>query len=234
MERNIFKIRAASIAVAGALLIAAGNASAAVIITDTSTTVAIPGLTGFATSGDQMAGMTVTASFGSVSETLSWVTTGAGAGGVTGTGWSLTQSGDTFNTLSWSFTNSSAQLLTGLSLDGAPGLTVFDIDSGTAGGSTPGSAAGLDFATDLSEDSLVVANYSNALAVGAASAVGDIFHNLDVDFTGLTGGGTTASFLMTQDTDNDSRFGTVPAPATLALLGLGLAGIGYRRRGKQS
>lgn len=51
----------------------------------------IPGLTGFATSGDMMDGMLVTACFSSAGcqPTLVWADTGAGAGGVTGAGWSF-------------------------------------------------------------------------------------------------------------------------------------------------
>ncbi len=230
-DHTTFARKLGFVAGAGILLFCVAQANAATIVKDASTTVSVPGLTGFSTTGDMMDGMSVTATFaGGFSQTLAWADTGLGSGGVTGTGWSLTQSGTTFADLSWSFTNSGAGLLTGLVLDGTPGLTVFDTTFGGALG-TPGSDAGKDFATDLIADAAVVATYSNVIAVGAAAPVGDLFHILSVDFTGLLAGGTEASFLMTQDTDNDSRFGQeVPAPATLALLGLGFVGIGYRRK----
>ena len=51
----------------------------------------IPGLTGFATTGADMTGLNVTATFSNgFSQSLAWGTTGVGAGGVFGTGWSLT------------------------------------------------------------------------------------------------------------------------------------------------
>ena len=79
------------------------NANAAVINVDNTSPVDIPGLTGFSTTGAMMAGMSVTAYFeGGFTQTLAWGTTGAASGGVTGTQWSLSQTGDTFGG-DWTF-----------------------------------------------------------------------------------------------------------------------------------
>jgi hypothetical protein len=71
----------------------------------------ITDLTGFQTTGSDMAGaMSVTAFFGGGGqETIPWVASGAGAGGATGTGWTLTEIGDTFSDT------------------GAPGLWTLDV-----------------------------------------------------------------------------------------------------------
>ena len=82
----------------------ASNAQAVVIATDPSIPDSIPGLTGFQTTGADMDGMSVTASFeGGFSQTLAWAEGSPQSGGVTGTGWSLSLSGDSF-TNAWSLT----------------------------------------------------------------------------------------------------------------------------------
>jgi len=215
MRMNVNNRKKMRLAILGAALCIWGpQAYAVAIVTDTSTTVSIPGLTTFSTSGDQMTGMTVQAVFsGGLTETRPWAATGAGSGGVTGTGWSMSQSGTTFNVNSWGFSNTTGQTLLDLVFEGAPGLTVFDIDSGTAGGSTPGSAEGRDFDTNLADDSFVTATYSLAVGIGATAAVGDIFHRLSVNFEVDAGDGVAGNFNFTQDTDNDSRLSQVPEPA---------------------
>jgi hypothetical protein len=206
----------------------AARAGAATIVVDASSPVAIPGLTGFATTGAMMTGLSVTAIFDTFTETLFWSTTGAASGGVSGTNWSLVLDGDTFDPLEWSFTNDGAGLLTGLVLNGATGLTIFDKTEPSHG--TAGSVQGRDFATDLAEDGSITATYSNPLGVGGAPPVGDIFHLLEVDFTGLGAGGVRTSFSFSQDTDNDARLNDVPEPTLMALIGLGLAGAVRARR----
>jgi len=221
------KIKRALVISAMALSLAP-RAEAATIVVDATNQVNIPGLTGFVTTGAMMTGMSVTAIFDSFSETLFWSATGAASGGVTGTNWSLSLDGDTFDPLEWNFVNSGAGLLTSLVFDGATGLTIFDKTDPSFG--TDGSAQGRDFASDLLEDASIVPTYSNQVGVAGNPPVGDLYHVLTVDFTGLSAGGVRTSFNFSQDTDNDSRFVDVPEPGLLAMVGLGLAGVARARR----
>jgi hypothetical protein len=190
-------------------------------------------LTGFTTLGDDMDGMAVTVFFsGGASETLSWEVIGAGAGGVAGTGWSLVQSGDTFDIdRPWTLTADVGTTLTGFSLNGIPGDTVFDRTSPSFG--TDGSAQGRDFefvsSSVLRATDTISVTYSQILAVGAAAPVGDLYTLLDVSFVNnpLTGG----NLVYLQDTDNaatdiliqdDPVVPNTPEPASvMGLLGLG-------------
>jgi hypothetical protein len=229
MSRFTFRLTIVA-AVAAACL--AVPAQAQVTYATDGTTASIPGLTGFATTGADMTGLNVTATFSNgFSQSLAWGTTGAGAGGVFGTGWSLSLSGDSFGG-SWlfDFTTLQAQL-TRLVLDGSTGLTVLDRTDPNAG--TDGSASGLDFsfAGGTCGSCVATATYGGLTSIGAFAAVGDLFQKVTVDFTGGTGPRTDWSF--NQDTDNDSRFvpGS-PEPETYALLlgGLGLVSWVARRR----
>jgi hypothetical protein len=218
--------------VVAVLAAAAPRAQAATIAFDNSNPVSIPGLTGFQTFGSMMDGMTVTATFSDgLVESRSWADTGATSGGVSGTGWTLGVTGDTFNLNFWTFTDSdtSARSLVSLELDGSTGLTVFDTTFNNNLG-TDGSSLGLTFFTGLAVDGSVSAIYSRPVAIGANAPVLDLYQLLTIDFTGVPGGGINTSFTFTQDTDNDSRFADVPEPATLLLVFGGVAAAAARRR----
>lgn len=201
--------------------------SGAIIYAEGGVTTDIPGLTGFMTTGSLMDGMQVTACFSGIGcETRAWADLGAGSGGVTGTGWGLSLTGDSFGgDWQFDFTDSPGQLQT-LLLDGRGALTIFDRTFGGAEG-TLGSARGLDWTSALGGNTTINVTFLDPTTVGGALAVGDLFQQVFVNF-GDTG--PRIDFTFQQDTDNDSRL-QVPEPSTLLLLGLGmLAFAGVHRR----
>jgi hypothetical protein len=140
-------------------------------------------LTGFTTTGDMMAGMRITASFvdGS-SESAIWSATNSTSGGAFGTGWSLTESGNSFDQ-PWNF-NNIGQGITSLIIDAIPGNTVFDIyPYGDGLPHTDGSADGWGFET-LTGQSPTSTAYSDVIDISA----GDLFGKLSLYWTeGFTG-----------------------------------------------
>ncbi|MBX3351556.1 MAG: hypothetical protein KF684_01370 [Phycisphaeraceae bacterium] len=194
------------------------------------------GITAFATTGEQMAGMRVTAFFtGGGSEVVTWGATGAGAGGAFGAGWSLAQSGDSFSS-AWTLSSTAASI-DRLLIDAGPGDTVFDTSYFGFFG-TDGSAFGRDFTVTggTGEGLDIIATYRNAVALTGDAPVGDLFRLLDIDFftSGVAfGPDRTLTFLA--DTDNllfagDIRPIPLPTAAGLAAFGMGAVSGASRRR----
>jgi hypothetical protein len=201
--------------------------AAVIILEDPGTTYTADMLTGFATNGDMMVGMEVTAFFfDGTSETLAWQALGPGQGGVvtSAKGWTLRMSGDTFED-DWMLTASSDFALSGLSLFGAPGKTVFDRTFGGAVG-TDGSALGLDFMVTGGTPGDITATYRDQFALTGFAPVGDLFVSLDIDFAQNFSG----RMMYMADTDNATTIPVVPAPGTLLLLGAGALALGFRKR----
>ena len=207
-------------------LCAAPAQAVVVYVEDNTTPDSIAGVADFFTTGALMSGMAVTASFSNgLTETIAWVTTGAGAGSATGIGWSLAESGDTFVS-AWTFTflDDGLGMLESLSLDGTPGLTLFDRIEPSFG--TEGSAQGSDFIFSGPPEFDVTVTYARPIGIGGDLPVGDLFHVMTIDFGEF--GPRTGSFSFLQDTDNDAAR-QVPEPALLGLFGLALAAFGANR-----
>lgn len=232
MKPLVYKISVAALAVCAL----ASTAQAGVTITTTPLPpVDAPGLTGYTTTGANMAGLSVTVAFnGGPDNTFAWATTGATSGGVTTALWSLSLAGDSFGT-PWLFSflsPNNALQLTHLALNGTTGFTIFDRTDPSPG--TDGSAQGLDFAFASGCASCnALVNYSGQTGIAGADPLGDLWQAVDVTFSGGTGPRTDFSFV--QDTDNDIR-AMVPEPETYALMfgGLGLMALIARRRRSRS
>jgi len=205
---------------------------------DTGTIWETTALTGYATSGDMMDGMEVTAGFASGgSETATWADVALGQGQAAGTDWTLFESGDTWDH-NWELSNGTATgIITSLLIDAGAGDTVFDVWADAVG--TDGSAYGLALdVVSAPADLAIVATYSGQVALSGYAPVGDLYRYLSLEFTNQGGLGSGEYLIFRTDTDNLLYAGDIepqrpiPEPATVLLLGLGIGGLGVFRRRK--
>ncbi|NEX19701.1 hypothetical protein G3480_05125 [Thiorhodococcus mannitoliphagus] len=220
-----------------------GNAFAISIRYEPGITHEARAITEYRTTGAMIEGLEVTAFFSNgASESLSWASSDAASGGVMGSGWSLTQSGDTFRsawTLSMDAPSTSstdrAPSIARLVLNAAPGRSVFDVDVTDQDGSgTAGSKAGGAFALEGQRQGLAV-TYSDQVAIGNQRALGDLYNTLTLEFseTSFFSAGQSLNFVADMDSilTSPKQLGglddrvAVPIPSAVWLFASSLAGI---------
>lgn len=181
--------------------------------------------------GADMAGMQVTVTYAdATTDTATWMATGSVSGAAVGTGWSLTESGDTLNQpglgAAWTLDNTSGQAITALEIDAWAAQVFFDVVLEGADASfplgydehTPGSRQGRPF-TDDGTLGITPADIAYLDLLSAPDLYGKV--QVTLGPAGLADG---ASFRFMIDTDK------VPEPSLFGLMALGLAGLAWQRR----
>ncbi|BCO07940.1 hypothetical protein GF1_03160 [Desulfolithobacter dissulfuricans] len=230
----------------GAALLYTSTAAAVSITYEEGTIWYIDSVVCAGTYGDDMEGMEVSVTFSDgTMETAVWQSLGSGSGGAFGNNWSLqVENGSTYPNSShfspWAFESDTA--ITSLTLDAGSGDFVFDGTRTYASNpilypSTPNSGSGwpFEFADLLSEslfDSSTLATYSNAVALVGTAPVDDLYRTLTIE-PNLSSWTGPMSFTFSADTDTVNP-APVPEPASMILMGTGLAGLtALRRRSKK-
>ncbi|MBE9114383.1 PKD domain-containing protein [Lusitaniella coriacea LEGE 07157] len=161
-------------------------------------------LTGFETDGGDMGGMQITVNlFDGTSQSAIWNATGGSSGGAFGSGWALTQSGNTFGSFDnpWNFSYSGGSSVAALIIDAIPGNTVFDIFPDVRGPrQTPGSADGWAFETDFG---LGPSRHNYDVPIDISN--GDLFGRLSLFWDG----GFRGNMGFLADTDSGTTFDPV-------------------------
>ena len=228
------------VALLGVLAVATSAPASVTVSSDPGTTNHVSALTGYATTGDMMGGMTLTAYF-SVGgpETVYWVdlpSPAVDAGKAVGTGWSLSHIGNTFDD-HWALTVDDSISLTRLLIDAGTGDTVFDRTLDGVGNiyGTPGSATGKDFSVTYCSSTNplnIAATYRDQVAITGFDPLEDLYRYLDIVFT-TNLHDQTIHFMADTDNSVDPYVEPVPEPSALAVWSLlGLCGIGWRFRRK--
>ncbi|MEP6762817.1 MAG: PEP-CTERM sorting domain-containing protein [Gemmatimonadaceae bacterium] len=212
-----------------------------------------PALTGFATLGNQMGGMLVTWTFATGGGgSGAWGDIGGGNWGVSSNGFSVSL-GATTNSFAntWTLNNFTGGRLASVRFNGAPGRTLFDCDwnaglfcnnSGNTSAleGTTGSANGYSLATIAggSYTGAVVGAYSNRVGLAGSQPIGDLYEQLQINFSDTIA--SQGTYLFALDTDN-SDFNqpppivtASPEPATYVLMGLGLLAMGVAKRRRRA
>lgn len=179
--------------------------------------------------GADMADMQITAEFANgSSETLTWGPMGSDGvtGGAVSAVWGVVLSGDSFGQIDtstntfygrWVINNTGNVDIVELTLNGMNAGVVFDTEYGDA--SANGSGAGREMVAD---SPAVVALYSQNY-IDELYSVMSLISRSGV----LVGAGSRTAFMT--DTDLIATSSTVPAPAGLALLAIGLLGVVRKR-----
>ncbi len=188
-------------------------------------------LTEFATFSADMVGSKVTVRFSdSTTESVSWA-----AAGALGTGWSLVLRNDSFIAGAWKLSSDGSKSIKGLTFDGRPGNTVFDVVPFTV--NSPGSVRGKPLGDVFAANNIGFAqgSYRDRLSVDG-TWYEDLYLVLDIDFRSPF---IRGDLFYSADTDNvDILLGgitrVVPEPGTYALMAVGLAFVGSLARRRRT
>jgi hypothetical protein len=204
-------------------LLLTAHLSAATIVVDPNPTVTAHSILDSITGAD-MAGLIITASYGSVSgpiiDRMVWQPSGTPAV-------SVSLSGDTSGSLAWHYSSIILGPLLSLEFDGTAVGVYFDRTNpnpGTAG-SGPGEDISFGALIPNGIDTSFVVTYSSAVVLGGSPPQNDLYTKLRIDFPNtVTGpaGFLPQDFAFTQDTDRN----IVAEPASWLLAGSGLAVFG--------